>query len=581
MSSSSPAEALTLPAAGRNPLWETLRLKASAALLRRLIGRMPHNTQMRTDLGDVMWDLGRQREAIAHYRLSLAADPRQVRALLRCGLAHLACGEPEPAVHCFGEAIKQSPDDAELHFRRGVALGRLGRVDEAIQGLQRATRLDPQHALAHNQLGLMFKQKGRLDQAAHSFDLAVQADPQLSWAVCNQGMLHLAEARFEPAREALLKATAMDADLHAAHVNLGMTQLWLRQPHEAQASFQRALALQPQDPIVTWNLALLHLMQGDLPQAWPLFESRWDGVLAGQLPQISRPRWRGEGSIQGKTILVHPEQGLGDFVQFCRYVPMLCQAGAKVLLLSPPELVRLMRSLPGDITVIPKGQPVPAFDLHIPMMSLPGAFGTSLDNVPSPGPYLSADPQDAARWAQRLGPRQGLRVGLVWSGGRRPDQPEISAVNARRNIALRELAPLAREGVTFYSLQKGKEAEAEWRGLRARQWAGPQLIDLMAEVKDFADTAALISQLDLVISVDTSTAHVAAALGKPVWLLNRYDTCWRWMFDRHDTPWYASMRIFRQSKPGQWAPVITDMAQALAAWQGRTAAPATPWVGAC
>jgi Flp pilus assembly protein TadD len=580
MSSPSPAVAPPSADVRRNSPWETLRLKASAALLRRLIGHMSHNTQMRTDLGDVMWDLGQHREAIEHYRLSLAANPRQVHALLRCGLSHLACDEAEPAVQCLSEAIKLAPDDAELHFRRAVALGRLARVDEAIQGLQRATRLNPQYALAHNQLGVMLVQKGKLDQAARSFEQALQLAPNLALAACNQGMVRLAEARFVEARESLIKAVALDKGLYAAQANLGMTQLWLRQPREAEAAMRQALELQPGDPIVTWNLALLHLMQGELSQAWPLFESRWDGVLAGQMPRITQPQWRGDSPLQGKTILVHPEQGLGDFIQFCRYVPLLCQAGAKVLLSTPPELVRLMRSLPGDISVIPKGQPVPAFDLHIPIMSLPGAFGTTLQTVPSPGAYLAAEAQQSVRWAQRLGPRQGLRVGLVWSGGRRPDQPELSAVNTRRNIALRELAPLAREGITFYSLQKGKEAEAEWRGLRARQWAGPQLIDLMDEVKDFADTAALIEQLDLVISVDTSTAHVAAALGKPVWLLNRHDTCWRWMFDRRDTPWYASMTLFRQTVPGQWAPVVSEVAQALATWQARTPAIAEPLVAA-
>jgi Flp pilus assembly protein TadD len=572
MSSSSSAVASTLPDARRNSVWEALRLKASAAVLRRLIAHMGHNTQMRTDLGDVMWDLGRHQEAITHYRQSLAIDPRQIHALLRCGLSHIACEEPEAALHCFSEASKLAPDDAELHFRRATALGRLGRVDDAIQSLQRATRLDPLHALAHNQLGVMLMQKGRLDQATGCFDQALQLDPKLAKAACNQGMVRMADGQFESAREALNQAVALDPQLYAAHANLGMTQLWLRQPREAESALQQALKLQPADPIVTWNLALLHLMQGDWRRAWPLFEARWEGVLQGQMPHISQPQWRGDTPLQGQTILVHPEQGLGDFVQCCRYLPLLSQAGAKVLLSTPHELVRLMRSLPGDITVIPKGQPVPPFDLHIPIMSLPGAFRTAVQDVPAAAGYLAADPEDAARWAQRLGPRQGLRVGLVWSGGRRPDMPELSAVNVRRNITLRELAPLAREGITFYSLQKGKEAVAEWRGLRARQWTGPQLIDLMDEVKDFADTAALIEQLDLVITVDTSTAHVAAALGKPVWLLNRHDSCWRWMFDRTDSPWYDSVTVFRQAVPGQWAPVVADVAQALASWQAKAKA---------
>ncbi len=564
-----------VPEAGAPSRLESLRLRASAQLLTRLLRHMSGNTRHRTDLADVLWLLRRYPAAIEQYEASLKLDPRQVSALLRCGAAHIELGQPAQALLCFNEAVKQDPRDAETHFRRATALGRLGQVSEAIQALQRAIKLAPDDALFHNQLGTMWLAQGDASAAAASFERALALSPRLAKALCNRGITQLAQTRYEAAQASFEAALHEDPKLHAAHINLGLTLMWRQQPEAAKAAMQRGIQLKPDDPFAQWNLAGLLLGMGEWRTGWALFESRWASVLKGQLPDIKVPQWHGSQSIDGKTVLVHHEQGLGDSIQFCRFLPLLCERGAKVVVHVPPELVRLMQSLPGDITVLPRSQPVPRFDFHVPMMSLPGAFRTSLDDVPSAAGYLSAQAIDVARWAERLGPRsnpgqgQGpLRVGLVWSGGARPDQPHLSAVNQRRNIPLRLLAPLAHPGVAFYSLQKGKEAEAEWAALRDKGWAGPQLIDLSSELRDFADTAALISQLDLVISVDTSTAHVAAAMGKPVWLLNRCDTCWRWMYERRDSPWYDSVTVYRQREPGQWGPVVAEVAAALGALVG-------------
>ena len=547
---------------------EALRLRASATLLPRMLAYFPANTTLRTDLADVLWLLQRYPEAIAQYQQSLQQDRRQPHALLRCGVAHMELNQPEAALQCFNDAVKLAPQDAEPHFRKSTALGRLMRHDEARHAILRALQLSDGDARLHNQQGVLHLAKGELDLARDCFDRALSIEPAMAKALCNRGLLLLTWTRYDEARQALEAAVKSDPTLHAAHANLGLALMWLRQPQAAQDAMRRALACKP-DPVVSWNLGCLHLQQGEWARGWPLLEARWDGVLRGAMPSSDRPIWQGEMPIAGRTLLIHPEQGLGDFVQFCRYAPLLAQAGAKVILHTPRELVRLMRTLPGDVTVIPKDQPVPAFDARVAIMSLPGALRTGPSDVPYGRGYLHAPHEDVQRWAHKLGARQGLRVGLVWSGGHRPDQPELSALNQRRNIPLRDLAPLGRlaaQGVRFYSLQKGKEAEAEWHELQTKGWSGPQLIDLMGDAQDFADTAALISQLDLVIAVDTSTAHVAAALGKPVWVLNRHDTCWRWMFDRSDTPWYSSMRIFRQSEPGHWGPVVAEVTEALEAW---------------
>ncbi len=221
--------------------------------------------------------------------------------------------------------------------------------------------------------------------------------------------------------------------------------------------------------------------------------------------------------------------------------------------------MQLLAGLKGVAQLISRGTTLPHFDYHCPLMSLALAFGTTLATVPAEVPYLTVDAERRGYWRGKLGERGKPRVGLVWSGGFRPDQPEVWSVNSRRNIPLAKLAPLSNSGIEYYSLQKGQPAESELAQLNAHDWEGPPPIDCAGELDDFADTAALIEQLDLVISVDTSTAHLAGALGKPVWILNRFDTCWRWLLDRADSPWYPTARLYRQANPGDWDAVVEQL----------------------
>ena len=301
------------------------------------------------------------------------------------------------------------------------------------------------------------------------------------------------------------------------------------------------------------------LMLGRLDEGWPLMEWRWKRPEVAGAHRDPGPPWLGETPLKGKTLLLRAEQGFGDTLQFCRYANLAADQGATVILGVDPPLVEVLKSLRGAHLVLPNDQSMPPFDLHCPMMSLPLAFGGVI-----PGePYLHADPAKAAIWRQRLGVRRRPRVGLVWSGGVRSDRPELDALNARRNIALERLTPLAEADVDFYSLQKGERAERELADLTAAGWSGPAMTDLTADLHDFSDTAALIDNLDLVIAVDTSTAHLAGAMGKPVWIMNRFDNCWRWMRDRTDTPWYPSARLFRQPAPDSWPALVKDVAEAL------------------
>ncbi len=389
-------------------------------------------------------------------------------------------------------------------------------MDEAVARYRRALALRPDYPEAHNDLGSALAQQGRLDEA-----------------VAHYG-----------------RALALRPDYPEAHSNLGSALADQGRLDEAVAHFRRALALKPDYPEAHSNLAMVLLAQGDMDAGWAEYEWRWKMPHAVKAARsFAQPRWRGEAA-EGRTLLIHAEQGLGDTVQFCRYAPLAANRGLRVILEVQEPLVRLLRGLPGVDRVVGQGEALPPFDLHCPMLSLPLALATATESIPSAASYLHADPAQVAAWRTRLAAMGSgrLRIGLAWAGN--PDLP----ADHRRSLAPDRLAPLFDlSGLHVFSLQKDGPAAPE---------AFP-LTDLMGEVGDFADTAALVANLDLVISVDTAVAHMAAALGKPVWLLNRFDSCWRWQAGRRDSPWYPTLRLYRQPRPGDWAPVLAEVARDL------------------
>jgi len=308
------------------------------------------------------------------------------------------------------------------------------------------------------------------------------------------------------------------------------------------------------------NKAMLLLLLGNLREGLPLFEWRQrDPNQPGtKLPLAGAP-WLGESSIAGKTILLHCEQGYGDMIQFCRYAAIATESGARVILAVQPPLVDLMATTPGASFVLSENDPLPHYDLHCPILSLPLAFGTTVETIPAGVPYLRAEPRAVAMWHDRISTPGQLRVGLVWAGGSRVGNADMVTIDQRRSLPLAALAPLARvPGCAFFSLQTGAASRQA-----AQPPAGMVLHDHTASLGTFADTAALIETLDLVIGVDTAVAHLAGAMGKPVWMLNRFDTDWRWMLERDDSPWYPTMRLFRQPSPGDWNSVVTAVTEAL------------------
>lgn len=360
------------------------------------------------------------------------------------------------------------------------------------------------------------------------------------------------------------KAQALGMQNLEIYLNKGSTLHHLKRCSDAIACYDQALKLEPRHVDAHWNKSLLKLSLGEYAEGWELYEWRWKTEFQKSAARTyDQPLWLGNQPLDNRTILVFAEQGLGDTIQFCRYITKLADLGAKVILEAPEALLRILGSLEGVSKLIPMGSSPPPFDYYCPLLSLPLAFKTSVTNIPNQVPYLKPDPEKVGYWKNLLGAKSHPRVGLVWSGGFRPNQPELWDVNERRNIPLHKLAPLNLPNIDFYSLQKGEEAQAMLTSLKSSGWNGPELIDHTDRLTDYSDTAAFIENLDLIISVDTSVAHMAGALGKPVWILNRFDTDWRWFLDRTDSPWYPSATIFNQSNPEDWDTVVENVREKL------------------
>jgi tetratricopeptide (TPR) repeat protein len=522
------------------------RLADAEASCREALRLQPHFPEALCNLGIVLGQRGRDDEAEACTREALRLKPDYPEALNNLGNVLRRLGRMAEAEAQCRAAIRLRPDLAEAHGNLGNLLHDMDRLAEAAAHCREAIRLRPAYAEAYNGLGTVLARQGRWAEAEAAFRQALTLQPRLAEAHSNLGNLLRNLDRLDEAEAACRAALAYAPDLAAAHNNLGNAIQYRGRQGEAEACYRTALRLQPDYGDAQRNLAMLLLLDGRLAEGWTQYEGR---LRAPSARRFSQPQWGGE-EIGDRTILLHAEQGLGDTLQFCRYVPRL--AGARVVLEVQRPLLGLLSDLAGSAELVAAGDPLPPFNLHCPLMSLPRAFGTALETIPAAVPYLSADPPRAEAWRDRLRPLAGIKVGLVWAGNPRLGAQEADAVDRRRSIALAMLAPLADlPGIRFVSLQKGEP------GAQAKSPPACMVLhDWTDALKDFADTAALIENLDLVISVDTAVAHLAGALGKPVWLLNRFDTDWRWLLDRADSPWYPTMRVFRQPAPGDWESVL-------------------------
>jgi len=478
------------------------------------------------------------------------------RALFDLGLKFNALKHYQKALDSFDLAIRLQPDFFEAHGNRGAMLAALGRHDDATESYRRALAIKPDFADAHCNLGSALTQLQRYDEALASLDRALALRPDYSDALYNRGNALKLLQRYEEALASYDRAIALHPDHADAHNNRGQVLRELEQYDEALESYDRALAVRPQHVMAHCNAAALRLLKGDFERGWAHYEWRWlkKSVIPARR-NFSQAAWIGGDPAAGKTILIHSEQGLGDTIQFCRYVPLVAARGAPVIFEVQRPLQALMERLPGPGRVIVKGDPLPAFDLHCPLVSLPLAFGTRLETIPSATGYLSAPARNTATWQSRCEALQRPRIGLVWSGNPGHER------DRERSIGFHAFVPLLdalRGAATFVSLQK--DVRAEDAVVLAER---PDILDYGNALADFSDTAALISQLDLVISVDTSIAHLAGALGKPVWVLLTYFPDWRWLLGRDDSPWYPTARLYRQDKSRTWDGVLARVNQAL------------------
>jgi Flp pilus assembly protein TadD len=475
-------------------------------------------------------------QALAACDAGLAAHPADAGRLARRAALLRRLGRPAEALEALDALLRLRPADPEILTRRAQTLIELERRHEALATAEQALGRDPDARLALNARGMALERLGRYGEALADFDRMLALRPGDLDALNNRALVLARWGRFE----------------------------------EALAGYSRSLSLRPHQPQALYNRSIVRLALGDWTRGLKEFESRWSvPPLSGVRLETSAPLWLGQPSLVGKTLLVHHEQGYGDTLQCARYIPRLSALGARVVFAVPPALCRLMRTVSAGARVISLADPLPDHDFHCPLMSLLLAFGITPETVVAEAGYLSPPPELARLWRERLGARRRPTIGLLWSGRRYPP------VNYCRDMSLAALEPLIGLDADFVGLQMDLTDEE-----RATVKAMPNLdCRLAGQLGDFADTAALVAGLDLVISVDTAVAHLAGALGKPVWLLNRYASCWRWLQEGPSSLWYSSMRVFRQPSLGDWGSVVREVRAAAAELierHGHSEAPAAP-----
>ncbi|GAA5149624.1 tetratricopeptide repeat protein [Prosthecobacter algae] len=530
---------------------------------------------------------GRVQEACTIYAILLQAEPGSAVALQGLATAHAQRGDFVVAVELFDRALKLKPDYAEAHANRGNVLRCLARFEEALECYHRATELKPVFAEAYNSRGVVLRDLKRLEEALANHERAIEIKPDYANAWMNrgivlremgryqealssyeqviemrpedaqtfnyQGMVLYRLERYEEALASYRQAIRLRPDYAEAHYHHSLALRETLRVTEAVESCDRAIQVRPSYAEAWWNRAELLILAGDYPRGWRTFSWRWRSAEYGKvLRQFVQPLWDGTEDIAGKTLLVTLDGGFGDTLQFCRYVSLVVQRGADVILEVQAGLLTLMQGSFDNVCIITNGQRLPAFDCSCPLMNLPGAFALAMKDIPARLPYLQAPRKQVETWVRRLGTRTRPRIGLVWSGSTEHSN------DRQRSMTLATMAALLDCDAEFHCLQK-----------QVRDVDRQAIVDLPIhtweeELSNFSETAGLIMALDLVISVDTSVAHLAGALGRPVWVMLPHVPDMRWLLERDDSPWYPEiMRLFRQPSRGAWPRVIARVSEEL------------------
>jgi tetratricopeptide (TPR) repeat protein len=498
-------------------------------------------------LAEILAESGRLEEAVANYQAALRARPDWAEAFDHLGAVYRRLDNVDAAIGCFERSLELRPDHFQTMCRLLEALWHVGKHERAVPLCRSIVELRPDSPQAICDLASALVMTGEYGPAIDLYRRAIEIQPDMTLARENLGAALIKAKRYGQAIEVYQGLLALQPDNAQAHHQLGIAFQPVRNWEGAIAEFEAALRIEPGN--LGWSVALgiLYLKLGKFGKGWPLFELRMRAGADAE-ERFSQPRWDG-ADAPGRTILLHAEGGYGDTLQYARFVPMVRQRAGRVVLECRKELVELLKSVDGLDEVVARGDALPAADFHISLVSLPAAFKTELGSLPNRVPYVTAPPQRLMKWKSRV-PADGIRnIGICWAGNLEPGRDDP------RPCRLEELAPVLRvRGVRFYSLRLGLERP----DVGAERW-----VDYTADLSDFADTAALIQYLDLVISIDTSVAHLAGALGKPIWLLTPYYAAYAWMLDRTDSPWYPTMRLFRQQAASRWDEPIDQIAAAL------------------
>ena len=562
------------------------QVEAALAAYAEALARAPDQASGWEEYGMLLVRAGQKDAALQSFGRALALQPRSYTALF--GRAALLQGQRDwrGSLDSYDRAIAVNPGDAVAHYNRGNVLRELARPEEALAAFDRAIACNPAFARAFANRGVTLQALGRPAEALASYDLALGIDANDPGTHNNRGVLLQKAGKPAAARESYERALAIHPGYAEAHFNRGTLLHELEDLDAAQSSYERALSLNPtytealvnlgnllgeqgrlqeaiacyrraieQDPGLGeshYNLALTALKLGDYTTGWASHEWRWQaksGPIYRERREFREPLWLGRESLAGKAILLYSEQGLGDSLQFCRYASLVAALGARVILEVPVPLVRILKTLQGVAEVIVTGAPRAPVDYRCPLMSLPLALGTTLATVPAAIPYLYSSAADVAAWQERLGPRVKPRVGLTWSGNRQGGKGYTL-----RHFELAALLPYLPPDLAYFCLQTEILAVD-----RATLEQHPEVRRFTTEIRDFADTAALVDCLDLVISVDTSVTHLAGARARPTWVILPWDGDWRWLTDRSDSPWYPTVRLYRQASKGDWPEVFARL----------------------
>lgn len=541
-------QAITLQQAGR--------LKDAAALCR------PYLKQNAPDilnlLGILELQQGRFAEGVAALDRSLQINPLQHQTLCNRGFGLEALGMISEAEKSYAHAVELAPEYARAHANHANVLDLLGRSREALDAANRALAINSSMPDAHCNRSNALRKLARLEEALASIDKALELAPRIAVLHNNRANILRDLQRPKDALAAFDIAIALDPAYAEAHTNRGNVLRDLKRYEEAIESHNKAIAIAPQSPTAYWNKSLVALLTGDYEEGWRLFEWRWQSdSLKNSVRTFNAPLWLGAEDIHGKTLLVYAEQGYGDTVQFCRYIPQLLKQNIRIIFEAPRSLLPLLITLDGadNIMFVAAGDTIPEFDYQIPLMSLPLVFDTRIETIPAAPHYLSISPQRKKRWQKRLGEKARPRIGICWSG--RPGQ----APDRKRSAALADFAPLFALPFDFHVLQK--DIRTEDRELLP---CFENLTAYSSELMDFADTAALIGEMDLCLSVDTSVAHVAGAIGATVWLMLPWVAEWRWLAEREDSPWYPTAALLRQPDLNDWAGLMASTKSRLIAY---------------